>query len=75
MGKRGRNLGKLRELTDMIIYELPLPPRHENHPLQGDYLGKWECHVEPDWLLIYRIDKAERKVIFYRTGSHSDLYK
>jgi len=74
MGKRGLDLGKLREVTDMIIYERPLLPKHENHPLRGNYLGKWECHVEGDWLLIYRIDKNARKVTFYRTGSHSDLF-
>ena len=39
-----------------------------------EYKGKRECHVEPDWLLIYRVDKDNRRIIFYRTGSHSDLY-
>jgi mRNA interferase YafQ len=58
----------------MIIREQPLPPRYENHPLHGNYKGKWGCHVEPDWNLIYRVFKKENKVIFYRTGSHSDLY-
>jgi mRNA interferase YafQ len=72
--KRGKDVQKLREVTTMIINEQPLLPRHENHPLHGNYQGKWECHVEPDWLLIYRIVKEENKVIFYNTGSHSDLY-
>jgi len=72
--KRGKDSSKLIEVMTMLINEQPLLPKHENHPLRGNYLGKWECHVEPDWLLIYRIDKESREVIFYRTGSHSDLY-
>ena len=74
MEKRHKDMPKLRDVMGMLIQEIPLLPKHENHPLHGKYRGKWECHVEPDWLLIYRVDKAEGKVIFYRTGSHSDLY-
>jgi len=74
MKKQGRDIGKLREVIDMIVDEQPLLPKHENHPLHGKYKGKWGCHVEPDWVLIYRIDDAARTVTFYRTGSHSDLY-
>ena len=53
--------------------------KHKNHPLHGNYIGKWECHIEPDHivdvrLLIYRIEKEENKVVFHRTGSHSELY-
>jgi mRNA interferase YafQ len=72
--KRGRDMDKLAELMNLLINELPLLPRHENHPLHGEYQGKWECHVEPDWVLIYRIDNTNRKIVFYRTGSHSDLF-
>ena len=74
MQKRRKAIPKLSEVMRMLIQEEPLLPRHENHPLHGNYEGKWECHVEPDWLLIYRIDKAGRRIIFYRTGSHSDLF-
>ena len=74
MKKRGRDMDKLTEVINLLVNELPLLPRHENHPLHGKYQGKWECHVEPDWVLIYRIDNANRKIVFYRTGSHSDLY-
>ena len=74
MGKRGRNLDKLGEVMKMLINEKPLLPKHEDHPLHGNYKGKRECHVEPDWVLVYRIDKKNRKVIFHHTGSHSDLY-
>jgi len=60
--KRGKDLGKLREVMDMIINEQPLPPERRNHPLHGD------------WVLIYEIDKVEHTVTFQRTGSHSDLF-
>ena len=64
----------LQEVIFLIINEKPLLPKHENHPLHGKYKGKWECHIEPDWLLIYRTDTANNKVVFYRTGTHSDLF-
>jgi mRNA interferase YafQ len=74
MEKRRKDIGKLREVMGLLINEQPLLPRHENHPLYGDYKGWLECHVEPDWLLIYRIDKEKQKVVFHHTGSHSDLF-
>jgi mRNA interferase YafQ len=74
MQKRHKNIYRLRDLMRMLIQEIPLLPKHENHPLHGKYKGKWGCHVEPDWLLIYRVDKENQKVIFYRTGTHSDLF-
>jgi len=74
MEKRHKDIYKLRDVMRMLIQEIPLLPKHENHPLHGNYKGKWECHVEPDWLLIYRIYKENSRIIFYRTGSHSDLY-
>ena len=74
MKKRNRDMGKLTEVIALLINEQPLLPKHENHPLHGNYEGKWECHVEPDWLLVYRIDSKNRRVIFYRTCSHSDLF-
>jgi len=74
MKKRNKDLNKLTEIMTMLIKEQPLLPKHENHPLHGEYKGWWECHVEPDWLLIYRLDKENRRIIFYRTGSHADLF-
>jgi len=72
--KRRKDMFKLREIMRMLIKEQPLFPKHENHPLHGKHKGKWECHVEPDWTLVYRIDDKDRKIVFYRTGSHSDLF-
>ena len=74
MNKRNRNMDELTDVLSLIINERPLLPRHENHPLHGKHQGKMECHIEPDWLLIYRIDKKNNKVIFYRTGTHSDFF-
>jgi mRNA interferase YafQ len=74
MQKRNKEMDKLTDVVALLINEQPLLPKHENHPLHGEWEGKWECHVEPDWLLIYRIDTENRRVIFYRTGSHSDLF-
>jgi len=72
--KQNKDMDKLTEVMNLLINEQPLLPKHENHPLRGNYKNWWECHVEPDWLLIYRIDKYKQQVIFNRTGSHSELY-
>ena len=72
--KRRKNMDKLTEVMALLINERPLLPKHENHPLHGKWQGTFECHVEPNWLLIYDIDPAAREVTFHRTGSHSDLY-
>jgi len=74
MKKRNKDIHKLTEVMSLLIHEQPLLPKHENHPLHGTHLGKWECHVEPNWLLEYRIDEKKGEILFYRTGSHADLY-
>ena len=70
--KRGLNMEKIRAVMNMIINEQALPAKNRNHKLQGDYIGYWECHIEPDWLLIYKTISDE--VFFARTGTHSDLF-
>jgi mRNA interferase YafQ len=74
MQKRGRDMDELTEVMFLLVNELPLLPKHENHPLHGNWKGCQECHVEPNWLLIYEIDKSEQKIIFHRTRTHSDLF-
>jgi mRNA interferase YafQ len=74
MKKQGRDIGKLREVIDMIVDEQPLPPKYCDHPIHGEWEGSRDCHIQGDWVLIYEIDKAARTVTFHRTGSHSDLY-
>jgi mRNA interferase YafQ len=56
-----------------IVNEKSLDPKHKNHKLTGNYNNHWECHIEPDWLLIYRLTSTE--LAFERNGSHSDLFK
>ena len=72
--KRNMNMDKLDEVMNLLINEQPLLPRHKNHPLHGKWEGTFECHIEPDWLLIYDTDLSIQKITFHRTGSHSDLY-
>jgi mRNA interferase YafQ len=71
--KRGKNLGKIKIIIRTLIQGQSLDPIHRNHKLIGDYQGRWECHIESDWLLIYKIE--EKRIISERTGSHLDLFK
>jgi mRNA interferase YafQ len=68
------NMDELMDVTHMIMDEIPLPPEYDEHPLHGNYAGMLECHLEDDWLLIYKINDEKRTVVFHRTGSHSDLF-
>ena len=71
--KRHKDLSKIKAIIDTLINETPLSEKHKDHGLIGNYAGARECHVEPDWLLIYVIDK--NTITFTRTGTHSDLFK
>jgi mRNA interferase YafQ len=73
MKKRGRNLDKLKIIIRSIVAEEALDPIHRDHKLIGNWQGRRECHIEPDWLLIY-MHKSDR-VVFERTGTHSDLFE
>ncbi|MDH5718811.1 MAG: type II toxin-antitoxin system YafQ family toxin [Spirochaetia bacterium] len=70
--KRNKNIDKLKEIIDFLSNEEELPPKYKDHKLTGNYIGRRECHIEPDWLLIYK--KEEDKIILERTGRHSDLF-
>ncbi len=72
MQRRGKDTGKLKTILTALINEEPLPERQRDHPLAGNYKGRRECHVEPDWLLIYKL--VNNEIIFERTGSHGDLF-
>jgi len=52
-----------------------LPPEYKDHPLRGDFAGSRDCHIEPDWLLIYTLTEQGAHVRFERTGTHSDLFR
>jgi mRNA interferase YafQ len=70
--KRGYDLAKLGRIIDMLSASEPLPARCRPHRLSGEYGGLWECHVEPDWLLVY--DVTEELVELAATGTHADLF-
>lgn len=71
--KRKKDLKKFHEVMELLEHEMDLPKKYRDHGLEGKYLGCRDCHLEPDWLLIYRISESE--IIFERTGTHSDLFK
>jgi mRNA interferase YafQ len=70
--KRGKNMDKLRDIIQLLCDGHTLPVKFKDHPLKGNWFGCRDLHIEPDWLLIYKID--ENSVRFERTGSHSDLF-
>jgi mRNA interferase YafQ len=72
--KRGKSKEKLKTVLTMLIGEAQLPKRCRDHKLVGSYKGRRECHIEPDWLLIYKLADP-KQIIFERTGSHSDLFQ
>lgn len=72
--KRGCNIENLRTILKMLVNDEPLPERCHDHNLSGRYEGYSECHIEPDWLLVYRKDNEKLYLILYRTGTHSDLF-
>jgi mRNA interferase YafQ len=71
--RRGKNLEKLKIIGRTLLSGEPLDPIHRDHKLSGNYSGRRECHIESDWLLIYKTD--ETRIIFERLGTHSDLFK
>lgn len=71
--KQQKNVKKIDDILHHLANFLPLDQRFRDHKLSNNYAGKRECHIEPDWLLIYEI--TAEGLILYRTGSHSELFK
>ena len=71
--KRGKNLDKLKIIVRTLLAEDALDPIHRDHKLIGNWQGRRECHIESDWLLIYKYEID--RIIFERTGNHSDLFR
>jgi mRNA interferase YafQ len=71
--RQGKDLGKLKRVLESLVEGEGLAPGYRDHVLVGQYKGTRECHLEPDWLLIYEL--AESEIVLIRTGSHSDLFK
>ena len=72
--KRGLDLSKLSNVISILANGEPLDQKFKDHPLIGDYNGFRECHIAPDWLLVYKIDNGKLLLFLARTGSHSDLF-
>lgn len=70
--KRGYDMSLLTGVVDMLLAPFPLPPVNQEHTLSGDWANHQECHIQPDWLLIYKVEGGE--LMLYRTGTHSDLF-
>jgi len=73
MQRQGKDLGKLKRVLESLVEGEGLTAEYCDHILVGQYKGTRECHIEPDWLLIY--EPAESEIVLIRTGSHSDLFK
>lgn len=73
MQKRGKNLEKLKSIIRSLVQEEPLDALHRDHKLIGSWQGRRECHIESDWLLVYKSE--EKRIIFERSGTHSDLFR
>lgn len=72
--KRGYNLEELSKVVEMLASRIKLPSKYKDHALSGEYTNFRECHIKPDWLLIYHIDDEELELLLFRTGTHSDLF-
>lgn len=72
--KRGYNIERLRGVVNALANEEKPDEKYRDHGLTGDYIGFRECHVEPNWLLIYRINQEAHELFLFRTGTHSDLF-
>ena len=73
--KRGLDVSLITEAVNLLQKDGSLPASYKPHKLGGQYSGCWECHLEPDWLLVWRQNDAILELVFVDTGSHSDLFK
>lgn len=73
MLKRGKDKQKIITVINCLVNQIPLEPKHKDHALIGNFKNRRDCHIEPDWLLIYRLE--DDAIIFERTGTHSDIFK
>ena len=75
MQRRDKEINKLDAIMRKLVHGEALDIKYKDHTLKGDFKNRRECHIEPDWLLVYKIDKNEKAIIFERTGSHADLFE
>ena len=74
MAKRGRDVGYLDTVMTRLISDETLEPKYGSHQLHGDYARRWECYIEPDFLLIWHYTDSN-EIVFVRTGTHADLFE
>lgn len=72
--KRNFDLKLLKTVVDLLQENGKLPQKYKSHKLSGNYADCWECHIKPDWLLIWKQNDAELVLLFMNTGTHSDLF-
>lgn len=72
--QEGHTLEMFQNVLDYLVREQPLPEKYHDHLLSGDYKGYRECHIAPDWLLVYKKDHAKLILVLARTGIHSSLF-
>lgn len=72
--KQEKDLKELQSIIDILAESIPLEKKYKDHQLKGKLKDFRDCHIQPDWLLLYKIDFKNNKLILYRTGSHSDLF-
>jgi mRNA interferase YafQ len=73
MRRRGKDIDKLKSVMRVLIAGDALDPMHRDHKLVGNWKGRRDCHIESDWLLLYKLD--DQDLVFERTGSHADLFQ
>jgi len=71
--KRGYDMSLFKEVVEMLLEGKVLPSKYRDHPLRGIKRGYRDCHIQSDWVLIYKIDKGVLKLILSETGTHSDI--
>lgn len=72
--RQHKDMDKFKAVHGLLITGKPLPDKNKDHQLMGHWNNYRECHLEPDWLLIYRINKQEKVIEYIRMGSHADLF-
>jgi mRNA interferase YafQ len=73
--KRGLDISLLENVIEKLRLDQPLEAKHRNHELTGNFKGVWECHIQPDWLLLYLKDNGVLVLTLVDTGTHSDIFK
>ena len=72
--KRNLKMRLIEEVFELLAETGSLSAKYKSHKLRGDYEGLWECHIQPDWLLIWSADVEQKEIKLIRTGTHSDLF-